>query len=331
MTKLSKILAGMIGAAISASVASAADFTFKYGNSQPEQAARSQSMIFFEEQLEERSGGRIEVENFFGAVLGNEKEMYDQVATGLLQGTRGGFFGNASTRFNVFVLPFLVANWDEMQCLVASDFTKEVQAEAAENGIHVPATGISQGFRMYTNNKRPITMVEDLEGLLIREPQHPLFIATGEALGSVPTPMAFNEVYQAFQQGVVDGQHNPPANIWNYKIHEVQKYLSVTNHMTGPDPLLVNKDWYDTLPEDLQQLFDEVAVEALALSDQLARQAETDLLEKLSAEMEVNYLTEEAMDGFRSAVLPVYQQFIDAGDFSQEDVDRARAASKSCG
>ncbi|MDE0114432.1 MAG: TRAP transporter substrate-binding protein, partial [Albidovulum sp.] len=242
MSKPSKILFGLIAAAFAASTASAADFTFKYGNSQPEQAARSQSMIYFEEQLEERSGGRIEVENFFGAVLGNEKEMYDQVTTGLLQGTRGGFFGNANTRFFVFTLPFLVANWDEMQCLVASDFTKGVQAEAAENGIHVPATGISQGFRMYTNNKRPITMVEDLQGLLIREPQVPLFIATGEALGSEAIPMAFSDVYQAFQQGVIDGQHNPPANIWNYKIHEVQKYLSVTNHMTGPDPLLVNKE-----------------------------------------------------------------------------------------
>ena len=331
MSKTSKILTGLIAAALSVSMASAADFTFKYGNSQPEQAARSQSMIYFEEQLEERSGGRIEVDNFFGAVLGNEKEMYDQVTTGLLQGTRGGFFGNANTRFFVFTLPFLVANWDEMQCLVASDFTKGVQAGAAENGIHVPATGISQGFRMYTNNKRPITQVEDLKGLLIREPQVPLFIATGEALGSEAIPMAFSEVYQAFQQGVIDGQHNPPANIWNYKIHEVQKYLSVTNHMTGPDPLLVNKEWYDSMPEDLQQLFDEVAVEALALSDKLARQAETDLLEKLSQEMEVNYLTDEAMDGFRAAVKPVYQQFIDAGDFSQEDVDNAKAAAQSCG
>ena len=293
MSKASKILIGLIGAALAGSMSAAADFTFKYGNSQPEQAARSQSMIYFKEQLEERSGGRIEVKNFFGAVMGNEKEMYDQVTTGILQATR--------------------------------------EAGAAENGIHVPATGISQGFRMYTNNKRPITMVEDLQGLLIREPQVPLFIATGEALGSEAIPMAFSEVYQAFQQGVIDGQHNPPANIWNYKIHEVQKYLSVTNHMTGPDPLLVNKEWYDSLPEDLQQLFDEVAVEALALSDELARQAETELLEKLSQEMEVNYLTEEAMDGFRAAVQPVYQQFIDAGDFSQEDVDNAKAAAKSCG
>ena len=72
--------------------ASAADFNFKYGNAQPETSIRSQSMVFFEEELEKRSDGQIDVENFFGGALGNEREMMDQVTSGLLQGTRGGFF-----------------------------------------------------------------------------------------------------------------------------------------------------------------------------------------------------------------------------------------------
>lgn len=237
MKLTTKLLAAAVSMAWAANGASAADFTFKYGNAQPETSIRSQSMTFFEEELEKRSGGRIDVENFFGAVLGNEREMMDQVTSGLLQGTRGGFFADASGAFNIYQLPFLVANWDEMQCLVASDFTKGVEARAEANGYHVPATGISQGFRAYTNNVRPITKVEDLAGLKIREPQSDLMIATGTALGSVPIAMPFSEAYQAFQQGVIDGQHNPPQNIWDFKIQEVQKYMSLTNHMTGPDPL----------------------------------------------------------------------------------------------
>ena len=311
--------------------ATAQDFTFKYGNSQPEQAARSQSMIWFENELEKRSGGRIEVENFFSAVLGTEQEMFDQVTTGLLQATRGGFFANANPGFNVFLLPFLVTGWDEMECLVRSDFAKSIQAGAAANGYHVPATGISQGFRMYTNNVRPITQVSDLQGLKIREPQTDFFISVAEALGSNPIAMAFSEVYQAFQQGVIDGQHNPPANIWNYKVHEVQKYLSVTNHMTGPDPMLVNKEWYDGLPSDLQAIFDEVSVEALRLSDELARKAETELLAKLGEVMEVNTLSPEGLATFQEAVKPVYQAGIDAGNFTAEDIEAARAAALSCG
>lgn len=308
----------------------AADFVFKYGNSQPEKAARSQSMIFFKKELEKRTNGRIEVQNYFSAVLGNEKEMYDQVTTGLLQGTRGGFFANANPKFNIFILPFLVSGWDEMQCLVASDFTKEIQAGAAKNGIHVPATGISQGFRMYTNNVRPITKVSDLKGLKIREPQTEAFIAVGKAIGSNVIAMAFSEVYQAFKQGVIDGQHNPPANIWNYKLHEVQKYLSVTNHMTGPDPLLVNKKWYDSLPADLQKTFDEVAVEALALSDKMAREAESELLAKLEQEMQVNRLDAAGIKSFQDAVAPVYQANIDKGFFTAEELETARAVAKSC-
>lgn len=106
---------------------------------------------------------------------------------------------------------------------------------------------------------------------------------------------------------MIDGQHNPPANIWNYNIHEAQKYLSVTNHMTGPNPLLVNKDWYDSLPSDLQRTFAEVAVEALAFSDKLARKAETELLKKLGDHMEVNLLTPEGLATFQKAVVPVYK------------------------
>jgi len=326
-----KLIAGFSGLIMSSTVAFAADFTFKYGQSQPEESSRGQSMVFFEKELEQRSGGRIEVENFFSNVLGTEQEMFDQVTTGLLQGTRGGFFANANPEFNIFLLPFLTSGWDEMRCLIGSDFTKSVQAGASANGFHVPATGISQGFRMYTNNTRPITQVSDLKGLKIREPQTDFFIAVAKTMGSNITPMAFSEVYQAFKQGVLDGQHNPPANIWNYNLHEVQKYLSVTNHMTGPDPLLVDKDWYDGLPADLRSIFDEVAVEALALNDELAQKAEMVLLDKLGAHMEVNFLDDAGIATFKDAVQPVYQDGIDAGHFTKADIDKALAAAKSCG
>lgn len=330
MTMMKTLLASAAGISLCVSAAAAQDFTFRYGNAQPETAIRSQSMVFFEEQLEERSGGRIEVENFFGGTLGNEREMMDQVTSGLLHGTRGGFFADATGAFNIYQLPFLVSGWDEMECLVGSDFTRDIQARAAENGYHVPATGISQGFRAYTTNVRPITQLADLQGLQIRVPQSDLMIATSTALGSTPVAMPFSEAYQAFQQGVIDGQHNPPQNIWDFNIHEVQDYLSLTNHMTGPDPLLVNLAWYEGLPADLQQIFDEVAAEALAMSDSLYREAETNVIGDLAEFVEINTLTPEALAEFQGSVEPVYQQMIDAGHFSAEDVTAARAAAQSC-
>lgn len=330
MSPKSMLLAALAGIAMSGAAA-AADFTFKYGNSQPEAAARSQSMIFFKNEVEKRSGGRIEVQNFFSNVLGTEQEMFDQVATGLIQGTRGGFFANANPEFNILVLPFLVNNWDEARCLVKSDLMMGIQERAGDNGIHVPATAISQGFRMYTNNVRPITKVDDLQGLKIREPQTDAFIAVARALGSNVQAMAFSEVYQAFKQGVIDGQHNPPANIYNYKIYEVQEYLSVTNHMTGPDPLLVNKQWYDSMPADLQQIFDEVAVEAMDWYFEAARKAEDELLQELSKTMTVNYLDDSGLASFVDAVQPVYDASVEKGYFTAAQIEEARAIVEACG
>lgn len=328
MNTLARCLAGFVVTLLAVATAHSAEFTFKYGQSQPESSSRGQSMVYFEREVEARSAGRIDVQNFFSNQLGTEQEMYDQMVTGLIQATRGGFFANANPKFNLFLLPFLTAGWDEMQCLVGSDFTRSVQAGAKT--VHVPATGISQGFRMYTNNVRPITQVSDLQGLKIREPQTDFFIAVAETMGSNITPMAFSELYQAFKTGVIDGQHNPPSNIWNSKLYEVQKYLSVTNHMTGPDPMLINKAWYDGLPADLRQIIDEVSVEALRRNDELARKAEFELLDKLGAYMEVNHLTPEGIATFQAAVQPVYRGGIDAGHYTQADLDAAMAAAKSC-
>ena len=107
-------------------------FVFRYANEQPEGALRSQSMLFLEKELEERTGGRIRVELYFGGVLGNERELMDFVATGALQGTRGGFFADANPEFSLFTLPFLVDDWDQALRLVNSDFMQGVNTRARE-------------------------------------------------------------------------------------------------------------------------------------------------------------------------------------------------------
>jgi TRAP-type C4-dicarboxylate transport system substrate-binding protein len=134
-----------------------AEVVFRYANEQPEAALRSQSMIkFFKKQLEKRSNGRIKVELFFGGVLGNKRELMDFVQTGVLQGTRGGFFADANPKFILFTLPFLVDDWDQAQRLVQSDFTRKINEGARERGFHVPATGISQGFRALGIRRRAV-------------------------------------------------------------------------------------------------------------------------------------------------------------------------------
>ena len=306
---------------------SSKQIVFKYGNEQPEAALRSQSMLFFKKELEERSGGRIQVELFFGGVLGNERELMDLVATGALQGTRGGFFADANPRFNLFTLPFLVDDWDQAIRLVNSPFMKAVNEGARERGFHIPATGISQGFRAHTNNKHPIRTPDDLKGLKMRVPSQEVYVQTAKAFGANPQEIPYIEVYQALQTGVVDGQDNAPSNIWDFKVHEVSEYLTISNYATGPDPFMVNLAWYETLPSDLQKLFDEVAAETMTLSDQMNREKEAEFIELLSRELTVNTLTGEALEPFRAAVEPVYEYFVEKGEFSRDDIAAARAAS----
>lgn len=301
---------------------------FRYANEQPEGALRSQSMLFLKRELEERTGGRIRVDLYFGGVLGNERELMDYVATGVLQGTRGGFFADANPEFGLFTLPFLVDDWDQALRLVNSDFTRAINKRARKNGFHVPATGISQGFRAHTNSVRPIRHPDDLKGLKMRVPMQDVYVQTALAFGANPQEISYVEVYQALQTGVVDGQDNAPANIWDFKIHEVSKYLTITNYATGPDPLIVNLAWYESLPADLQRIFDEVATETIALSDRLNREKEKEYIALLSEQLETNHVTGDDLEPFREAVRPVYRHFVEKGDFSMEDIERARRAAR---
>ena len=301
---------------------------FAYSNEQPIESLRSQSMLFFKEQLEQQTDGRIQVELYFGGVLGTERELMDLVATGALQGTRGGFFADANPKYMLLTLPFLVDGWDQAITLVNSDFMKELNQGARERGWHIPATGISQGFRAHTNNVRPITHPDDLAGLKMRVPPQEVFVQTALAFGANPQEIPAVEIYQALQMGVVDGQDNPPSNIWDYKVFEVSKFMTITNYATGPDPMLVNLDWYESLPTDLQQIFDRVAREAIAYSDQLNRKQEEEFINKLSQKLAVNQVAGSELLPFREAVKPVYDYYVQKGDLTWEEVERARQAAR---
>lgn len=285
-------------------------------------------MIFFKDELERRTDGRIRVENYFAATLGNEREMMDMVATGALQGTRGGLFVDANPKFVIFMLPFLVDNWDQAIRLVNSDLTKRINEGARQNGFHIPATGISQGFRAHTNNVRPIRTPADLVGLKMRVPPQEVYVLTARALETSPQEMPVSELYSALKTGVLDGQDNPPSNIWDYKIFEVQDFMTVTNYATGPDPFIVDLKWYDRLPQELKAIFDEVAEKAIAYSDRLNRESEQKYIALLEQELEVNYISGEDLQPFRKLTESVTREFISRGVFTEEDLNEARRIAR---
>ena len=328
---MKRIVTGFIGATCLALSmgASAANFIFTYGHSQPENTPRTESMEWFKQELEQRTDGQIRVENYYSAMLGTEREMMDMVATGAMQGFRGGLFTDANQKYQLFMLPFVVSDWDEVSNLVESDIAHRLNREAQDNGFHIPAIGISMGFRAYTNNVRPIKMPDDLKGLNMRVSQQEAFLALARALEVNPMELPDTEIYQALRLGVIDGQDNPPANIAGFKIHEVQKYMTVTNFTISPDPFIVSLPWYQSLPENLQQTFDEVAREAITLSDRLNREQEEGYIQMMAdSGVEVTYLTEESRQLFREKVQPVYDYFLERGIADQDDIEEIIEAAK---
>jgi len=304
---------------------------FKYGNAQNKDDPRSVSMEFFKKELEKRTEGRIEVENYFGGILGTEREMADAVATGALQGTRGGMFEDASIRFNIVLLPFLVDNWQQAICLVHSPWMKGVALEANDKGLHIPAVGISQGFRAHGSNERPIRALEDFAGLKIRVPDaQEVFHRMEDALGANPQGIAQSETYSALRTGVIEGTTAPPSDLWDRRQYEVLQWITIDSHATGPDPLMVNLSWYESLPGDLQEIFDQVAREALELSDDLYSNSEEEIIARLDQEVEIIHPSKAVIAQLRVQTRPVYDFFVERGDFTWDDINAAVEAARSC-
>jgi len=256
--------------------------------------------------------------------------MMDMVATGALQGTRGGMFVDANPKMVIFMMPFLVNGWDQITKLVQSDWAMGLAKEAEKNGYHIPAIGVSNGFRAWSNNIRPIMSAEDFSGLRIRVPQQEVYQLSMKSFGANPIAMAYSDVYQALQTNVLDGQDNAPANIYDYKIYEQQKYVTISNYATGPDPFMVSLEWYNKLPADLQKVHDEVAKEAMKLCDELQQKHEGEIILKLAAAENVvslNYVKAAALKDFQKRAKPVYDHFIKRGDFTQADLDAAMKAA----
>ena len=252
----------------------------------------------------------------------------DMVTTGALQGTRGAFFTDANPRYAIFMMPFLVQNWEQARRLMYSDFTREINAAAAANGFHIRRPVFRRVFGRIPNNIRPIASPGDLKGLKMRVPPQEVFLLTALAFGANPQDIPYSEAYQAIKTGVVDGQDNAPSNIWDYKVHEVQKYLTISNYATGPDPMIVNLAWYEELPRDLKEVFDQVSVETIMFSDEMNEQSEQDYIARLSQVLETTVVDAQGLEEFAELANPVYEHFIDKGVFSRDDVDRARRIAR---
>lgn len=171
--------------------------------------------------------------------------------------------------------------------------------DRVENQGLVGLGWLELGVRNVTNNVRPVSTPEDLEGVKLRTMKVPAHVATFETLGANPTPMNFGEVYSALQQGVIDGQENPLAIITSQRFYEVQKYLSTTGHVFAVYMPVISKPFFDSLSDEHQQLIRKSMATARDYQAELVASEDTAQLEQIrAAGVEVLELTAEQRQAF---------------------------------
>lgn len=302
--------AAMAVASFGIAQAQAAEYNFTFAHVLIEETPNGQAALSFKEEVEEKSGGRISIEVLPAAQVGGDVEIIEQIQMGLVDIgiPPTATLGNFEPRMQILDLPFLLPDQDAMVRVLDGEAGREILNTLEDDNMH----GINfwgAGFRHITNNIRPVETPEDLAEVRMRTMQAPIIISTYENLDANATAMAFTEVYNGLQQGVVEGQENPLANIYTMRFYEVQDYLSLTNHAYHAYAAVMNKNAWESLPEDLQHVMIEAFDNGRDLSRELTRQDEGRILSEIESEIAINELSDEARTAFIEASMPVHEEY----------------------
>lgn len=215
--------------------------------------------------LERESGGKITMDIFYGGSLGDEQANVKQLRSNEIQ--MSTLTGNNLVAFapssGVFTLPYIFPTMESARKIFDSDVVDEINDKIAKESGTRPLQWLIGGYRYLTNSKHPIEKKEDMQGLKIRVSPSELQLATYRSFGIEPHPMAWSEVFNALQQGVIDGQENPYTVTRDMKFWEVQKYLTEVHCTLWIGPLLISERWYQKLNDDTKALLAKAAEEAV--------------------------------------------------------------------
>jgi len=269
-------------------------------------SATQTMLAAFRDALAEEMGDAVEIEYFDSGTLGDEIVHMEQVRTGQLDVIPiGSDAVQLDSKWAVFDMPFLFPDRDTASRVLDGEIGQQLTGSMRESaGLEVLGFG-EIGFRNITNNVRPVVVPADLEGLKLRTPGSKTRIMAFEMLGASPVTMNIGELYLALQQGTVDGQENPLANIKAFSWNEVQEYLSLSGHVYTPITLVMNGARWDGLSDEQKAAVGRAAAKAVEASRQYGANADATLLDELSKDMQVNEIDIEA---FQAASVPIWKE-----------------------
>ena len=287
------------------SAAGAAEFELKLGHAAiGEENPLTQAAEFFAEDIEAASEGRISVRIFGGGQMGDDRELVELAQEGTIDIAMPTVSKLSAwdPAFAAPEIPYVFPNREVALSALQGGYGAFLEPKLNELGL-TTVGWFENGFREMTNSVRPIRTPSDLEGIKLRTMAVEAHIETFSHLGANPTPMAFSELYSALQQNVVDGQENPLVNIVNNKMYEVQKFVSLTDHVYSAYIVVMNEAHFVALPADLQEVLKTSLSRALAYELKLIDENEAQYLETIrAAGVEVNKLSDEEVAAFRAKV-----------------------------
>jgi tripartite ATP-independent transporter DctP family solute receptor len=280
----------------------------------------------FAKRANAKLGTKGKVVVFGSSQLGGDSEMIQKLKLGTLDmALPSTVMSSQVDLFGVFEMPYIVKNRAHMAKIEKEVFWAKLAPEAEKKGLKVLAVW-ENGERHITNSKRPIKAPADLAGIKLRVPEGKWRVKMFQAYGANPSPMKFSELFTALQTGVMDGQENPFTQIYSAKLHEVQKYLSLSGHVYTPAYLTVGKSKWDSLPADVRKILEDTAKETQAYVYEQAAKDDADLLGKIKqAGVQVNDVDKDA---FIAASKPIYDEFGKEVAGAKDVIDRAVALGK---
>ncbi len=277
----------------------------------------------FKELAEARSGGKVKVEVYPNSQLYKDKEEIEALQLGAVQMLAPALskFGPLGTKeFEVFDLPYIFPNTEALRKVTEGPIGRTLLKKLESKGI-IGLAFWDNGFKLMSAN-RPLLMPEDFKGLKMRIQSSKVLEAQFRALGALPQVMAFSEVYQAMQTGVVDGTENTPSNQMTQKIDEVQKHTTLSSHGYIGYAVIVNKTFWEGLPPDVRTILEGAMRDATAYVNQIAQTDNDNALAAMKASGKSTYhtLTPDQEAAWRKALTPVH---VDMGQRVGRDLIQA--------
>ena len=290
--------------------ARAAQFSYKFSSDvAAEHPTNTRGKQIFDE-IKQQTGGRLEIGVFPNNILGGASAVFTQVRSGAVQFMMA-LDGIVASVAPVAAIPGVgFAFKDTQQAFAAFDgpLGAYVNKEILAKGLYCFDRPFLNGMRQITSSVKPIADVADVEGLKIRTPPNKLAVDLFRTLGASPPPMNFTELYTALQSHIVDAQENPVAIIEVARLYEVQKFLSVTNHMWSAEFLIGNADAWAALPTDIQEICRTGFAKYLMLERNDVAKLNDTLTEQLGKQgMAVNTIADPA--AFRAKLAPFYARW----------------------